>query len=218
MIKVLRKPSAAQTITEELFNAFTHGLGIVLSIIALVALFIPAYNQGDPLKIISSIVYGLSLVTMYTASTLYHSFKLPHIKQALRVFDHSSIYVLIAGTYTPFTLVTLHGAWGWTLFGIIWGLAIAGVLFKLFFTGRFNKLSLAIYLLMGWLVVIAIKPFIAAMPTGGLVWLALGGLCYTVGVIFYILDGKYYLSHALWHLFVLGGSICQFFAVLYYVI
>lgn len=214
----LKKHSPVQTLTEELFNAFTHGLGVVLSIIALFALTIPSIMQANTLKITSSLTYGLSLVTLFTASTLYHGFRVPHIKQALRIFDHSSIYLLIAGTYTPFTLITLNGYIGWTLFGMIWGLALTGIVFKLFFTGKFKKLSTFIYLSMGWMIICVIKPFVQALPYSGLLWLVSGGLCYTVGVFFYLIDGKYHLSHALWHLFVLAGSICQFFAILFYVI
>lgn len=217
-MRALRKHCATQTIVEELFNAFTHGVGIVLSIAGLITLLVLSVAQADSLKIISSAVYGGSLIIMYTASTLYHSHKVPHIKRVLRVLDHSSIYILIAGTYTPFTLVTMNGAWGWSLFVIIWSLALAGVVFKIFYTGRFQILSVAIYLIMGWLIVIAAEPFLESLPIDGVIWVLLGGLSYTFGVVFFIIDEKYHYTHAIWHLFVLAGSIFQFFAVLFYVI
>lgn len=214
----LIKSDATQTYFEELFNAISHGIGALLGVAALVILTVIASMHGAALKIVSSAVYGSSLILMYSASTFYHITQRPHIKKILKVLDHSSIYILIAGSYTPFTLVVLNGSWGWSLFGVTWGLALAGVIFKLFFTGRFEWLSLTIYLLMGWMAVVAVKPLIENLPLGGLIWLVAGGLCYTLGVIFYALDGKYHLSHFIWHLFVLAGSICQFFAVLLYVI
>jgi hemolysin III len=173
--------------------------------------------HDDLLKIISSIFYGSSLVIMYASSTLYHSFSYPKLKRYFRILDHTSIYLLIAGTYTPFTLVTLDGAWGWTLFGIIWGLAIFGITFKLIFKHRFEIMSLIIYLIMGWICLIAVKPLWEALPLGGLTWMLLGGLAYTGGITFYVWE-KLPFSHTIWHLFVLMGSTCHFIAVLFYVI
>src|SRR5689334_7639061 len=175
---------------------------------------------GNIWHIVGAAIFGTTLVLMYTASTLYHSVPaehLPNAKKVLRIIDHSTIYFLIAGSYTPFTLVTLHGPWGWGLFAWTWGLALAGVVFKIFATGKFEKLSLAIYLGMGWCIVVAIKPLLNTLETGGLVLMLLGGLSYTGGVAFYVLDHKKYF-HAIWHAFVLGGSVLQYFAVLFYVI
>ena len=154
---------------------------------------------------------------MYLASTLYHSFQHPKVKGVFKILDHAAIYLLIAGTYTPILLVSLRDAWGWSLFGVMWGLAVAGIVFKFFFIGRFEKLSLVIYLLMGWMGVIAAGQIIDALPFGGLLWLLAGGISYTTGVIFYRWEKLKY-SHAIWHLFVLGGSICHFFAIFLYVL
>jgi hemolysin III len=208
------------TLGEEVAHALTHGLGIVLAIAGLAVLVARAALYGDAWHMVGASIFGATLVLMYTASTLYHGIPgehLPNAKRVLRVIDHSSIYLLIAGTYTPFTLVTLNGPWGWSLFGVTWGLALAGVIFKIFATGRFEKLSLAIYLGMGWCAVVAIKPLVATLAPGGLALLVGGGLAYTGGVVFYALDHKRYF-HAIWHAFVLAGSVLQYFAVLFYVI
>ena len=202
---------------EELVNSVTHGIGIALSLAALVVLVAYAGLQGDTWKIVSFSIYGFSLVLLYTASTLYHSFNAPKLKHYLKVFDHAAIYLLIAGTYTPFLLVLLRNNYGWMMFSVIWSLALVGILFKLFFVHRFQILSIIIYLLMGWLVVIAFKPMIDHVPEGGLYWLLAGGISYSIGVVFYIWKRIPY-HHAIWHLFVLGGSICHFFAVLFYVL
>lgn len=198
----------------------THGFGVLLSIAGLVVLVAKATLYGDPWHIIAASIFGTTLVLMYAASTLYHSIPanpLPAAKRVLRVLDHSLIYFLIAGTYTPFTLITLRGPWGWGLFFFTWGLALAGVVFKIFATGRFEKVSLAIYLLMGWCAIVAIEPLLGALPPAGL-WLLLGGgLTYSGGVAFYVWTSLRY-HHAVWHLFVLGGSVLHFFAVLLYVI
>ena len=208
------------SIGEEIAHAATHGFGVVLAIVGLTVMVARATLYGNAWHVVGASIFGATLVLMYTASTLYHSIpaaQLPNTKKVLRIIDHSTIYFLIAGSYTPFTLVTLHGPWGWTLFGITWGLALVGVVFKIFATGRFEKLSLAIYLGMGWCIVLAIKPLFATLGTGGLLLLLLGGLSYTGGVAFYVLDHKKYF-HAIWHAFVLGGSVLQYFAVLFYVI
>ena len=202
---------------EEIANSITHGIGAGLSIAALVILVVFASLYGDVWRIVSFSIYGACLTILYTASTLYHSFQSQKLKKYFQIMDHASIYLLIAGTYTPFTLVHLRGGWGWSLFGIIWGLAVLGVIFKMFFTNRFNLLSTIIYLLMGWLIVIAFKPAVTHIPQGGLYWLLAGGLSYTFGVIFFLWEKLPY-SHAIWHLFVLGGSICHFFAMLFYVL
>lgn len=198
---------------EEIANAITHGIGLLLSIAGFVVLLVLAALRGTAWHIVACSIYGATLICLYTASTLYHAVISPRVKRALRIFDHSAIYLLIAGTYTPFLLVSLRGPWGWSLFGVIWGLALAGVLFKFWFVERFVILSTAVYIAMGWLVVIAAKPVITQVPFTALIWLLAGGLAYTGGVIFFAAKRIPY-SHAIWHLFVLAGSICHYFAVL----
>jgi len=202
---------------EELMNSITHGAGILLSITALVLLIVFSTSGGSVSHVVSCTIFGITLILLYTASTLYHSFRKPKIKQIFKVVDHSCIYLLIAGTYTPFLLVTLRGMLGWTMLGIIWFLAVAGVVFKIFFVHRFKIVSTIAYLLMGWIIVFAIKPLIDSLPSGGIVWLVAGGLAYTLGVIFYAWK-KLPFNHAIWHLFVLAGSTCHFFAVTFYVL
>jgi hemolysin III len=197
---------------EELANALTHGLGIVLSVGGLAALVTLTSRRGDAWSITATAVFGTTLVLLYTASTLYHSFSDERTKRLLRKFDHAAIFLLIAGTYTPFLLVNLRGPWGWSLFGVIWGLAVAGVAVKFWFTGRFRLLSTLLYLGMGWLVVIALRPMLQAVAPAGLWLLLAGGLAYTVGTVFYSWKRLPY-HHAIWHLFVLGGSVCHYFAV-----
>ena len=205
------------TLGEEVAHALTHGFGVVLAIVGLTVLVARSAVYGNTWHVTVSAIFGATLVLMYAASTLFHSIPLPRAKHILRVIDHSSIYLLIAGTYTPFTLVTLHGPLGWSMFGLTWGLAAAGVVFKIYSTGRYEKLSLFIYLAMGWCIVIAVKPLMHALPIGGLALLLLGGLSYSFGVIFYVWERLRY-HHAIWHAFVLGGSVLQYFAVLFYVI
>ena len=202
---------------EEFSHALTHGLGIILGIVGLVVLVAQATRYGNAWHIVSCAIFGGSLVLMYTASTLYHAIPIASARPVLHAIDHAMIYVLIAGTYTPFTLVTLRGPWGWWLFGTSWGMALIGAAFKTFHTGKFEKLSLAVYLIMGWCMVIAIRPLLDAMPIGGLILIGLGGLSYTVGVIFYVWERLPY-HHMIWHLFVLGGSVFHYFAVLFYVV
>lgn len=210
-------PDKLYSIGEEIAHASTHGLGIVLSIIGLTVLVARATLYGDAIHIVAVSVFGATMVLMYTASTLYHSIPLPRAKRVLRVIDHSLIYFLIAGTYTPFTLITLNGPWGWSLFTFTWGLALAGVGFKIFATGRFEKLSLAIYLGMGWCAVAAIKPLWHNLEAGGIALMVAGGVIYSGGVAFYTWERLRY-HHAIWHLFVLGGTVLHFFAVLLYVV
>jgi hemolysin III len=202
---------------EELSHAITHGLGAVLAIVGLCILVVRAALYGNTWHVVACSIFGATLVMMYVASTLYHSIPLPKAKHVLRVIDHSLIYFLIAGTYTPFTLVTLRGPWGWSLFGFTWGLAAIGVGLKIFTTGRYEKISLAVYLLMGWCAVVAIKPLIDSLAPEGLALLAAGGVTYSGGVAFYTWERLRY-HHAIWHLFVLGGSVLHWFAVFYYVI
>lgn len=202
---------------EEFVNVLSHGIGFLLSVAALSLMVVFASLEGNAWHIVGASIFGASLVVLYLASTLFHWSVRPKIRKYLNVFDHSAIYVLIAGTYTPFLLVTLNGPWGWSLFGVIWGLAIAGVIFKMFFTGKYDKLSLIIYVLMGWLILIAIVPLIHNLSTMGLIWLLLGGISYSIGAVFYLLN-KLPFNHAIFHFWVLGGSICHFFAVFWYVI
>lgn len=209
--------SVRYSLGEELAHSITHGIGAALSIAGLVLLVTLAAIRGDAWHVVACTIFGATLVLLYTASTLYHSITHPGAKKVLRVFDHAAIFLLIAGTYTPFTLVTLRGGWGWTLFVIVWGLALVGIIYKVTAKNRFRFLSVLLYLAMGWLVLIAIKPMVASMPRPGLVLLLAGGLCYTLGVIFYAWKRLPY-GHAVWHLFVMAGSICHFFAVLLYVI
>lgn len=207
-----------QTLGEEIANSITHGIGAALATAALTILVVFAALKGDAWRIVSFAIYGSSLVLMYTSSTLYHSITNKKAKRYFRIMDHSSIFVLIAGTYTPITLLALRGTgWGWTIFGLIWGMAILGILFKLMFYGKLEKLSVVFYILMGWLAVVAIKPMLANLPTGLLIWIAIGGLSYTLGIIFYSWTKLPY-SHSIWHLFVLGGSISHFFGILLYLV
>jgi hemolysin III len=211
------KPDTSQTRAEEIGNASTHAIGALLSLVALVLLTFFALFQNDSLKLISSIIFGCTLLLMYVCSTIYHTLSKPEIKHLFRVLDHASIYLLIAGSYTPFVLVTINGSLGWSIFTIIWSLAFAGVVFKWFFGHKYDLLSTIIYLSMGWMALIIIKPLSQLLPPGGLTYIVAGGLCYTIGVIFYIWE-RLRFSHVLWHLFVLSGSACHFFAVFFYVI
>jgi hemolysin III len=198
---------------EELANAVTHGIGLALSLVGFVVLLVLAVMRGGAWHIVGCAIYGSTLVCLYAASTLYHGIPSPRLKRALKVFDHSAIYLLIAGTYTPFLLVNLRGGWGWSLLGIVWGLAMAGIIFKFLFVDHFKILSTAVYLLMGWLALIAVKPLLVLVPLGGLLWLLAGGLLYTSGVVFYAWKRIPY-NHVIWHVFVLAGSTCHYFAVL----
>jgi hemolysin III len=210
-------PRSHRITAEELANAITHGVGLILSLAGFVVLLVLAAMHGGPRLIVSCAIYGATLVCLYAASTLYHGIPSPRWKRALRIFDHSAIYLLIAGTYTPFLLVNLRGGWGWSLFGIVWGLAVAGIVFKFRFVDHFSFFSTMIYLVMGWLVVIALKPLLASVPVPGLLWLLAGGLLYTLGVVFYAWKKLPY-NHVIWHLFVLSASTCHYLAVLYSVI
>jgi hemolysin III len=190
---------------QELANALTHGFGTLWGIAAAGVLVTLAAMRGDVFHIVGAAVFGTTLIMLYSASTLYHAVPKRSMKARLRIVDHSAIYLLIAGTYTPFTLAGIRGGWGWALFGVVWGLAAAGIVFKLFFTGRFRRISTVIYLAMGWLVVIAAKPVVEALPGASLLWLAVGGLAYTGGVYFYA-NRRIPYGHAIWHLCVMAGS------------
>jgi hemolysin III len=202
----------------EVINSITHGIGALASIFGLIYLVIMAGIYGTTWHVVSFSIFGSSMILLYTCSMLYHSFTKPNIKAILQKLDHSAIYILIAGTYTPFALVTLRGPWGWSIFGIIWGLAIAGIIFQLlFYKEKLRFVSSIIYLAMGWIVIIAIKPLLNSLPTGGLLWLLGGGLFYSVGVVFYLWR-KLPFNHGIWHLFVLGGTVCHFFSIYQYVL
>ena len=202
---------------EEKLNVISHALGLVLSIVALILLVIHASNYGDAKHIISFSIYGASLIVLYAASTFYHASKNPKLRTKLNIFDHAAIYILIAGTYTPFTLLVLKGWVGWTIFGISWGLALVGVVLKLFYTGRYDKISTFAYVFMGWLIVFAVKPLVQNFSSEGLFWLAAGGIFYTIGAILYSITRLKY-NHAIFHIFVLLGSFSHFIAVYFYIL
>ncbi|WP_456424147.1 PAQR family membrane homeostasis protein TrhA [Lutibacter sp.] len=202
---------------EEKFNVISHAIGLVLSVIALVLLVVYASLKGNAWHIVSFSIYGASLIVLYSASTFYHYVQNPKLRYKLNIFDHSAIYVLIAGTYTPFTLVVLKGWVGWTIFGVSWGLALAGIVLKLFFTGKYDKISTFAYVLMGWVVIFAIKPLVQNLPFEGLMWLLAGGIFYTVGAVLYSIKNLKY-NHAIFHIFVLLGSFAHFIAVFFYVL
>ncbi|MBP8132416.1 MAG: hemolysin III family protein [Candidatus Hydrogenedentes bacterium] len=201
------------TIAEEVANAITHGVGVIFGIIALVLMVVFASYGGDAWRIVSVSIFGSALILLYLASTLYHALPESSIKRMMRIFDHCAIYVLIAGTYTPFLLGDMRGPWGWVLFGILWGSAVAGIIFKFFFIGRFDLITTLLYVAMGWTALIAIKPALAMLPPGALLLLLIGGILYTSGVVFYLWD-RLPFNHAIWHLFVLGGSALHFAAVM----
>ena len=213
----MKTTSEEYSLAEEIAHTVTHGVGILLSIGALVVLVVFSALYGDAWHITSSSIYGATLILLYAASTLYHGISHPRAKPVLRQLDHAAIFLLIAGTYTPFTLVSLRGPWGWTLFGLVWGIALIGVWLELLGPARLRRGSMVLYLGLGWLVVVAIKPMLSAVEPGGLWLLVLGGLSYTVGAIFYAWD-RLSFNHAIWHLFVLLGSILHFFSVFFYVL
>jgi hemolysin III len=205
------------SMAEEIANGITHGIGIVLAIAALGILTAFASTYGNAWHVVSVSIYAATLVILYTASTLYHSIQRPRAKRILQILDHSAIYLLIAGTYTPYTLVSLRGPWGWWLFGVIWCLAALGVMLQLSLLRRWSAVSLGLYIGMGWVALVAIKPLIVSVATGGIVFLVLGGVAYTAGILFYGWK-KLKFHHAIWHLFVLAGSILHFFSILFYVV
>jgi len=202
---------------EEKTNIISHAIGLVLSCVALLLMLVRASRSGEILPIVSAAIFGISLIALYAASTLYHSARDPKVRSRLRINDHATIYVLIAGTYTPFTLITLHGWIGWTIFGISWGMALTGVILKLFFTGKYHLLSTLMYVCMGWIIIFAIKPLMNNLPPGGVTWLFAGGIAYTTGAVLYSIK-KLHFNHAIFHLFVLLGSACHFVAVYSYVL
>lgn len=202
---------------EECLNFLTHGVGAVLSVVGLCMLLISATGQQDSWKTLSVVIYGASLFMLYFCSTLYHASRHPGRREVFKTLDHCAIYLLIAGSYTPFLLVTMRDGWGWTLFALIWGIAAFGIVIKLVFKHRFHTLRVATYLLMGWLVILASDELMANLARDGIILLVAGGLVYTTGVIFYVGDRIPY-NHAIWHVFVMAGSVLHFLAVLYYVV
>ncbi|HMD96465.1 MAG TPA: hemolysin III family protein [Terriglobia bacterium] len=202
---------------ERFANATTHGLGLALSVAGAIVLISYSILHGSFWHIVACSVYAASLVLLYLSSTLYHTFTAQPHRRLFRILDHSAIYFLIAGTYTPFTMVSLRGRWGWTLLGVLWGLALCGVALKFVVIGRFPAVSIAVYILMGWMGIISVKPLLAAISLRGFLWVVAGGIFYTGGVLFYRAKTMPY-SHAIWHLFVMGGSACHYFAVVFYVL
>lgn len=207
--------SRLQSTGEEVANSVTHGIGFVASLVGLPVVVAAATTRNDVWQLVGNSVFAVTLVLLYAASTLYHALPRSRAKQVVRVIDHAAIYLLIAGTYTPFTLGVLRGSWGWTLFGVVWALAVAGIAFKTACGVRFGRLSTAAYLLMGWVCLVAIRPITLHVPPAGLAWMVAGGVLYSSGVVFYAWERLRY-GHAVWHLFVLLGSACHFFAVLWY--
>lgn len=201
----------------EKFNSYSHLIGTILAAVGASLLVSAAIDKGDAFKIVAFSIYSVMLVFLYATSTIYHSVPVGRIKDFFRQMDYISIYLMIAGSYTPFTLVTLKGAWGWSIFGVIWGLALIGIIQEVIIGKKTRKYSLLIYLLMGWLIVLAIKPLLASLAPMGVVWLTAGGIAYTVGVIFFVFDEKVRHFHGIWHLFVLAGSICQFLCLFLFV-
>ena len=213
----MQRPINNFSLLEEIYHAITHGVGILLSIVGLSILVAYASLSGSTIAVVSSAIYGATLIILYGSSTLYHSVTQPKIKELLQTFDHASIYLLIAGTYTPISLVTLGGTLGWSIFGINWLAAVVGIYLKFAYRGRFEKFSLFLYLLMGWLIIVAVKPLLEAIPTNGFYLLVAGGLFYTFGVYFFIKDSRPYY-HVIWHLFVMAGSIFHYLMTLLYII
>jgi len=210
-----RKSHKNQTLREEIANSISHGIGLAGAIIAAPFLIFYSAANGDAWAVAGASVFITSAIILYLSSTLFHSQKVGKRKDIFQIVDHAAIFLLIAGTYTPFTLGILRETWGWILFGIVWGIAIAGIIMKLLVGARYPRLSTALYLLMGWLILIVIKPLMAAMPLAGLLWIAAGGLAYTIGVIFYAIPNFRY-AHFIWHIFVLAGTACHFVAVMFY--
>jgi len=205
-----------QSQAEEIANSISHGLGLVAALIGTPFLIMHAIRQGDTGFLVGTSIFSGSIILLYLASTLYHALPMGKAKQVFRIIEHSAIFILIAGTYTPFTLGVLRGAWGWTLFGIVWGLALAGVALKVFNKTSHPVFSTVLYLLMGWIILIAVDPLFDRVPTVGLLLLSAGGISYTAGVFFFTTDSRLQYGHLIWHLFVIAGTVCHYFAVLWY--
>ena len=216
MIETLAMEERPQSFGEEIANSVSHGVGFLATVAATPVLIIAAIQRGGAEDIVGVSVFSAAMVLMYLTSTLYHALPMNRAKQIFQILDHSAIFLLIAGTYTPFTLGVLHGMWGWTLFGLVWSLALAGIVLKIGYGAWYQRFSTFLYLVMGWLVVIASKELWLNVPTWGLVWLLSGGLAYTVGVAFFLVDDRVRYSHFIWHLFVIAGTSCHFIAILRY--
>ena len=205
-----------QSFGEELANSISHGVGAIFAVIAAPILIVSAVQQGDIHSIVGSSIFATTMIMLYLASTLYHALPFKRVTGTFQILDHIAIFLFIAGTYTPFALGVLRGAWGWTIFGLVWSIALAGIIMKLVFGAKYPKISTAIYLSMGWIAIIAIKPLIDSVLPWGMFWIISGGVAYTVGVIFFIIDTRLPYSHFVWHLFVLLGTVFHFIAVLGY--
>ena len=201
---------------EELANSLSHGLGLIAALVATPFLVLQAVRQGDAAFMVGASVFAATMVLLYLASTLYHALPVGRAKRVFRVIEHSAIFLLIAGTYTPFTLGVLRGTWGWSLLGVVWGIAVAGVVLKALNRLTHPIITTSLYLLMGWLIVIAAEPLSERVPASGLLWLVAGGLAYTIGVFFFALDSRLRYGHFIWHLFVMAGTACHYFAVFWY--
>jgi hemolysin III len=204
-----------QTLGEEIANSVSHGIGLLLALVGFPVLVVATLKRGDMMDVAGAIVFATTMVLLYSTSTLFHAFRQGRAKRIFQVLDHSAIYLLIAGTYTPFTLGVLHGAWGWTLFGLIWGMAAVGILFKVFGGIRYNTVSTLVYLGMGWLVVIAAQSVWTLVPAWGIFWLFAGGVAYTAGAVFFLAE-RIRFFHFVWHMFVITGTACHFIAVYWY--
>jgi len=210
------KSERDQSLGEEIANSISHGAGVIAALVGTPFLILHAVRQGDTGYLVGSIIFAATMIVLYLSSTLYHSFRPGRLKHIFRIIDHSAVYLLIAGTYTPFTLGVLHGAWGWTLLILIWSLAFAGVALKVLRRMTHPIISTILYLLMGWLIIVAADPLYTRLPASGLAWLVAGGLAYTVGTIFFMSDSRLRYGHFIWHWFVLAGTTCHFFAVYWY--
>jgi len=210
------KSERDQSLGEEIANSISHGAGVIAALVGTPFLILHAVRQGDTGYLVGSIIFAATMIVLYLSSTLYHSFRPGRLKHIFRIIDHSAVYLLIAGTYTPFTLGVLHGAWGWTLLILIWSLAFAGVALKVLRRMTHPIISTILYLLMGWLIIVAADPLYTRLPASGLAWLVAGGLAYTVGTIFFVSDSRLRYGHFIWHWFVLAGTTCHFFAVYWY--
>lgn len=216
MVEVIDLRDRTQSLGEEIANSVSHGVALLAAVAAVPVLVVAASQRGGAAGIVGASIFAATMVLLYLTSTLYHALPLNRAKRVFRVLDHGAIYLLIAGTYTPFTLGVLRGTWGWTLFGVVWALALAGVVLKAVGGLRYPRLSTCLYLAMGWLAVIAVKPLWLHVPMWGLFWLLAGGIAYTLGVAFFAADTRVRYSHFIWHLFVIAGTACHFIAVLWY--
>lgn len=205
-----------QSLGEEIANSISHGAGLVGALVGTPILVVAAVREGDPAFVVGASVFCAAMILLYSASTVYHALPRGRVKRLFRVLDHSAIFLLIAGTYTPFTLGVLRDSTGWPLFGAVWGLAVAGMTLKAFGRAKHPAVSTGLYLVMGWLVLLAVKSLINAIPAAGLLWLVAGGLSYTLGVIFFVTDARFRYGHAVWHAFVVGGTACHYLAVLWF--